>query len=114
MYEDLIYDQVRDFIKERRKNGVSWDDILIGEGSLEELLSMSNKFNHWPNVTIEIWTELVIQEKKSEEETQEWGEKDSSATIQDQFQENAIVDIPRGKNSSWQLYSAKLKQKGFL
>lgn len=113
MYEELIYDPVRDFIKERRKNGVSWDDIIKGEGQLENLLSLNNMFNHWPNVTVEVWLEIVEQQRISEKEILAYGELDSSATIHDQFQENAIEDIPRGKNSSWQLYKAKLKQKGF-
>ena len=113
MYDELIYDPVRDFIKERRCDGVSWDDILNGEGELENLLHNGNKFLHWPNVTVEIWKEIVDQQKISEKEILAYGEADSSATIHDKFQENAIDDIPRGKNSAWQLYKAKLKQKGF-
>lgn len=113
MYEELIYDPVRDFIKERRKDDVSWEEIYNGEGELESILNLNNKFNHWPQVTVDIWHEIVEQQKKSEKEILSYGEQDTSATIHDQFQENAINEIPRGKNSSWMLYKKKLKDKGF-
>ena len=113
MYEELKYDPIRDFINERRNDGVSWDDIYNGEGDLDSLLHHYNKFGHWPNITEDIWHEIVEQQKESEKEILAYGEYDSSATIHDQFQENAIEDIPRGKNSAWQLYKAKLKKKGF-
>ena len=113
MFEDLKYDPVRDWIKDRRKESVSWEDIIVGEGELESLLHFNERFNHWPHLTKEDWECIVNQQLKSEEETLAIKKQQESATIHDNFQENAVTDIPRGKDTSWQTYKRKLLQKGF-
>ena len=64
MFEDLKYDPVRDWIKDRRKESVSWEDIIAGEGELDSLLHVNERFNHWPHLSKEDWECIVNQQLK--------------------------------------------------
>ena len=112
-FESLLYDPVRDWIKEKRKSEVSWDDIMTGMNKLSQLLDSMESFFNWPHMTEDDWLEIVEQQRISEENTEKILSQVKSATIHDEHEENVVSDIPRGENSAWQSYRRKLKAKDF-
>lgn len=113
MFEDLIYDIVRDWIRDQRKDDLSWADIDNAKGKLSSFLEMNEEFNHWPHMSEEEWHQLVKLQKESEEETLAIKSRQESATISDQYEENAVTEIPPGSATAWQTYRRKLISKGF-
>ena len=112
-FESLLYDPVRDWIREKRKSEVSWDDIRSGQNDLVNFLSVMEKFNNWPPMLEDDWLKIVEQQRVSEEYTEKVYSQVKSATIHDEHEENVVSDIPRGENSAWQTYRRKLLSKDF-
>ena len=112
-FESLLFDPVRDWIKDKRKSNVSWEEIESGLNDLSYLLCSMEKFSNWPHMSEEDWLQIVEQQRISEETTEKLLSQVKSATIHDEHEENVVEDIPRGNNSAWQTYRRKLKAKGF-
>ncbi|SER70824.1 Z1 domain-containing protein [Salisediminibacterium halotolerans] len=113
---DIRYDKLRNWIKDARENGVSWDSIKLGnetnEEGLKEFLAEQRKRNFWPETTVEEWYEIVESKKKSEQEMKNAEIRNQAGEIIETGQRNE-TNIPEDPRSSWQLYKKHLRDKGF-
>ena len=113
---NMVYDDMREWIEKARSNGVSWDAIrYANEGSedgLIEFLQMQTKSNFWPSIKTDIWYEIVSSKKMIEEEALEAKEASKGASLVSQDLDNSFK-IPSSSRSSWQLYKSNLLSKGF-
>ncbi len=112
-FESLIFDPVRDWIRNQRKTNTSWDDIETGLGNLRNMLASMEKYVGWPHLTEDDWLQIVAQQRESEERTEQFLADKRSATIHDEHEENVVTVVPQGEHSSWQTYRRKLKEKNF-
>jgi hypothetical protein len=114
-YDDFRYDKYRTWIKERRNNGILWDDIESGhvleEGDLTYFLSIKAQMDGW-TISEEDWREIVRLERENEEKSKAF----------DVFMGGAIIsadpraelkDVPDNQGSAWNNYVNKLKTDGF-
>ncbi|SDW05916.1 Z1 domain-containing protein [Marinococcus luteus] len=113
---DMKYDAQRDWIKNQRRHGHSWEKLSYAKRDspekLEEFLKSRVMDDHWEEISINEWYELVKSIKKVEDSSIEARERDKSASITDGVQNNTL-DIPKDSESSWQIYKNKLWEKGF-
>lgn len=110
------FDKCREWIKNARTMGNSWDDIRFAmkgdDTQLQKFLDAQKEINWW-NVSIEDWKKLVALQKEAEEQTKIISIKSEQALIMDEG-EDSDVSVPTSPQSSWQLYKKKLlEQKGF-
>ena len=112
-FESLIYDPVRDWIREKRKNDFSWESIESGLGELTVMLNSMEKYAGWPPLSENDWLQIVEQQRISEEKTEKLLSEIKSATIHDEYEENEVTVVPKGEHSAWQTYRRKLKAKDF-
>jgi len=118
-YTDIEFDDVRVWIQKKRNNPqkpASWDDLMLAckksENELIVFLDTKVEDDDWPRMSINDWKEIVIQQKKAEEETIRFGIESEAAIIHGDYQNN-IVRISQDKRSSWQTYKKGLLDGGF-
>lgn len=109
-----LFDLCRSWIANVRANSnMEWDKIYYANKSNEqELRKFLDDFFIGLNVNVEEWYEIVLLEKKKEENRKAIEDASIKAIITESGQNNAIV-IPTDPNSSWQLYRKKLLKNGF-
>lgn len=113
---NIKYAKIRDWIKQSRKRGLSWDKIeLLNQSSIEEFLSKLNvnKIEQYWDIDIETWHLIVNDEKIAEMESLT-AEIIGVPTIVAEDPQN-YLDLPlsNDENSLWNLYSNKLREKKF-
>ena len=110
------YDECRNWIRKIRAKGVSWNEIKYANkadvNGLRGFINNRIKEDFWPpEITVEMWFEMVESEKRSEEESIKVEEDGLSATIVDESHDNE-VNIPVQEKSAWQLYKKQLMHTG--
>jgi len=109
------YDNYRKWIREAREHDIQWKEIEYGnkgnEEGLNKFLEMQKETNWWKINQIE-WKEIVVQEKKAEEQTKEAEFIEGSSIILDENQDNAVT-VPTDNKSAWVLYKNNLLEQGF-
>ena len=82
------FDKCREWIKNARTMGNSWDDIRFAmkgdDTQLQKFLDAQKEINWW-NVSIEDWKKLVALQKEAEEQTKIISIKSEQALIMDCF-----------------------------
>ncbi len=116
-YTQPTYQVVRNWIKNSRNNGNSWDYIMyaneVDDAGLSALIELQKNLSFWPKeLTTEDWKAIVSLQKTAEERTIQIEKSSSTAMIADRNQDNAVF-VPDDPYSSWQLYKAKLLNDGF-
>ena len=110
------YDECRNWIRKIRAKGVSWNEIKYANKTdvdgLRDFINNRIEEDFWPpEITVEMWFEMVESEKRSEEESIKVEEDGLSATIVDESHDNE-VNIPVQEKSAWQLYKKQLIDTG--
>lgn len=108
--------EVQNWIKKARKNGKSWEDILMACKSTEEkliyFLESQVEDNFWPVLSVEDWKKVVI-DLQNEENAREQLIDERGATIIGGDNEDNEIKIPDDEDSAWQCYRRKLLRDGF-
>ena len=111
-----LYDKPRNWIKDSRARGISWEQIekgLQGDNTgLQNFLEMQVGMNWWPEMSISDWKKLVESQRDAEEKIITLELVSGVAHIRGNNQDNA-VSVPADPASSWQLYRNKLLNDGF-
>jgi hypothetical protein len=113
---DMKYDRQRTWIKTTREHDVPWEEIVFArqetEEGLIEFLQQRKMMDFWPEISANEWYSLVENIKRVEEETVKAEERNISAMLTDESQNN-VTTVPQEPKSSWQLYKNTLKRKRF-
>ena len=112
------YDDMRNWINKARNNGQAWEMIEMAgqenDSKLQAFLDQQNMLNFWAKISVSEWKEIVHMQKQTEEEADILDWPDTVTIIDDKDISTVnVTTVPTGKNSSWQLYRAKLLKDGF-
>lgn len=117
---DVIYDVVRNWILKKRNSinrrthePFTWDEIYLAgkqnKSQLEDFLANKVDDDDWPEITVDLWKEIVKSQKEAEEDVIIIGNDNGAAIIHD-GQDNGFL-IPQNPESSWQCYKRRLFEK---
>lgn len=110
------YDNYRKWIREAREHNIHWKDIEYAnkenEEGLNKFLEAQKETNWWDEINFIQWKEIVIQEKRAEEQTKDAEFMEGTSMILDENQDNAVT-VPTDKKSAWILYKNNLLKQGF-
>ncbi len=113
---DIKFDMQRNWIKKAREHKISWESIIYGrkenESGLKQFLEEKEENDFWTRTSLSEWYAIVDNVKRVEEEAVKAEERNKSAMLIDNTQNNNST-VPQDPKSSWQLYKQKLKSKGF-
>ncbi|TDW25067.1 Z1 domain-containing protein [Breznakia blatticola] len=110
------YDEYRDWIRNSRKRGISWDDIALGlkkdERGLVEFLNRKVFEDGFCEITLEEWDAIVKSLKESEEKMIAFKDSKKSGIITNGADNNEF-EVPKGNQTVWVNYRKMLKRKKF-
>ena len=110
-----VYDMPRNFIRNRREDGKSWDEIrnyLIDPSEFDQFTSTMSTMAGWPSMTREEWDQ-IINELEDAESTNLLNIRNQGLAIVVGSASDNGLSIPTDHKSAWQLYKARLKREGF-
>jgi len=108
------YDKPRNFIRNLREDGKSWDEIrnfLIDPSEFDQFTS-SMSIAGWPSLTRDEWDQ-IINELEDAESTNLLNIRNQGLAIVVGSASDNGLSIPTDHKSAWQLYKARLKREGF-
>lgn len=106
------YDKIRDWIRDRRYNGISWDTIRNHAKDRFDTFISDREIEGWPSVTRAEWDQ-IIKELEAAENTNLLNIRNQGLAIVVGSASDNGLSIPTDHKSAWQLYKARLKREGF-
>lgn len=106
------YDKPRSWIRDRRDDGISWDDIKNISSNGFDLFIASKVIERWPSLSKEEWDYIVNELEEVEQKNLLNIRNQGLAIVVGSASYNGL-NIPIDHKSSWQLYKKKLQKDGF-
>lgn len=110
-FSNSKYNQAREWIKNARKKGLSWDCIFNGNNAstLEYFLKKHSEEDFW-DVSVDEWLMLCERQKENEEESSSF---DIGPYIIPASDEKDFFKVPTSPSNMWVEYKNKLEKSGF-
>ena len=110
------YDRQRDWIRQRREDGLDWNKLRYpingNPDDLNKFLQDMKNYNGW-DVDFEDWEHIVDQQMKAEERAKQLCSIDDNPILINDDENNGFT-VPKGETSAWQGYRRTLLEtKGF-
>ena len=113
-FDNPNYDDPREWINNKRKRSVSWEELKLAckkdEAELLEFLNRKAEEDYWLFTTTEEWYEFIKEQEEYEKDQKSLRFTSSDGALFDGDQENNL-GIPKNPRSSWQLYKKSLDWK---
>ena len=109
------YDKPRNFIRNLRDEGNSWDEIrnyLIDPSEFDQFTSTMSTMAGWPSLSRAEWDQ-IINELEGAENTNLLNIRNQGLAIVVGSASDNGLSIPTDHKSAWQIYKARLKREGF-